>query len=129
MSKSTVVFEGGIDSVRTMADGSLKITLETPELPPETMSNIFNLNKRRGYVVVSTNPIPDEMVDTVKQSISTSGIESKTPSQKLRNVLYLVWENLLPQHVGEDGKWTRTPFALYYKTQMKDIIDHFKKKI
>ena len=83
MSKSTVVFEGGIDSVRTMADGSLKITLETPELPPETMSNIFNLNKRRGYVVVSTNPIPDEMVDTVKQSISTSGIESKTQVRNL----------------------------------------------
>tara|TARA_R100000734_G_scaffold19149_2_gene18635 strand:- start:9248 stop:9637 length:390 start_codon:yes stop_codon:yes gene_type:complete len=129
MSKSTVVFEGGIDSVRTMADGSLKITLETPELPPETMSNIFNLNKRRGYVVVSTNPIPDEMVDTVKQSISTSGIESKTPSQKLRNVLYLVWENQQPQHMDEDGNMVSTPFALYYNTQMKSITDHFKEKI
>jgi len=28
--KNTVIFEGGVDSLRTMVDSSLKITLGTP---------------------------------------------------------------------------------------------------
>ena len=39
--KNSVVFEGGIDKVSTLADGSLRIYVGTPELAHETMVNLL----------------------------------------------------------------------------------------
>ena len=39
--KHSVVFEGGIDKVSTLADGSLRIYVGTPELANETMVNLL----------------------------------------------------------------------------------------
>ena len=41
--KNSVIFEGGIDKVSTLADGSLRIYVGTPELAQETMVNLFRL--------------------------------------------------------------------------------------
>ena len=50
--KNSVVFEGGIDKVSTLADGSLRIYVGTPELAHETMVNLFGLIKKPGYVLI-----------------------------------------------------------------------------
>ena len=52
--KNSVIFEGGIDKVSTLADGSLRLFIGTPELSNETMVKIFSLIKRQGYVLIST---------------------------------------------------------------------------
>ena len=31
---STIVFEGGVDNLRTLADNSLRVNIGTPELSP-----------------------------------------------------------------------------------------------
>ena len=51
--KNSVVFEGGIDKVSTLADGSLRIYIGTPELSNETMVKVFSLIKKPGYVLRS----------------------------------------------------------------------------
>ena len=48
--KNSVIFEGGIDKVSTLADGSLRIYVGTPELSNETMVKVFSLIKKPGYV-------------------------------------------------------------------------------
>ena len=50
--KNSVVFEGGIDKVSTLADGSVRVYLGTPELTNETMVNLFSLIKKPGYVLI-----------------------------------------------------------------------------
>ena len=70
--KNSVVFEGGIDKVSTLADGSLRIHLGTPELSNETMVKIFGLIKRPGFVLVSTNNINQDQIDAVEKAIANT---------------------------------------------------------
>ena len=48
MSKSTIVFEGGIDNIRTLADNSLRVSLGTPELTPDTVGSMYSMLKQPG---------------------------------------------------------------------------------
>lgn len=94
-----------LDGFKTMKDGSLKITLVTRELSPEQMAKIIsNLNKE-----VLSIDIPEE------QS------EVKSPSQRLRGVLYKIWES------HEKEKFDS--FELFYRHMMEKIIDYYKEKI
>lgn len=51
--------------------------------------------------------------------IKTDDINRKTQSQRLRNVLYVYWEQ-----VGKKGE-----FEKFYKRETEKIIDHYKKKL
>lgn len=64
--------------IATMADWGCKITLYTPELPPEEMAYLF-LAKKSGIA---------DAID-VEETVS----DGKTPSQRLRAVLFVYWEN------------------------------------
>ena len=70
--KNSVVFEGGIDKVSTLADGSLRLFIGTPELANETMVNVFNLIKKPGYVLISTNSINQEQIDAVEKATTNT---------------------------------------------------------
>ena len=52
--KKTVIFEGGVNKVSTLADGSVSINIHTQELNDETMMRIFNLRKKPGMVLISS---------------------------------------------------------------------------
>ena len=94
-----------IDKLSTMKDWSLKITLVTRELPPMELAEILtNLNKE----VVSID-IPEETGD------------NKTPSQRLRNVLYVLWE--------QQNKDNFKTFTLYYNHVLEQLIGLYKDKL
>jgi len=94
-----------IDGVKTMKDGSLKITLLTRELSPTQMAELFHsLNKE-----VLSVEIPE-------------GIETtKSPAKRLRDVLYVLWR--------ERMKSTFDSSEVHYAHCMEQIIDHYKNKI
>jgi len=94
-----------IENVSTRKDGSLKIVLSTRELPPEEMARIFlGINKE----MVSID-IPDDIS------------EEKTPSARLRWVLYHVWD--------KHHKDKYQTFTLYYNHILEQLIEKFKEKI
>ena len=70
--KQTVVFEGGVNGIRTMADGSLRIQVDTQELPAETLTRIFQLKNQHGLVLFSTDEITQAEVDAVSDATSDS---------------------------------------------------------
>ena len=128
--KNSVVFEGGIDKVSTLADGSLRLYVGTPELTSETMVNIFSLIKKPGYVLISTNSINQDQIDAVEKATINSEFSEKTPSQRMRGVLYKIWEKTQPKTMnGDTGEMEYVDFDLFYKRQMNKIIDHFKTKL
>tara|TARA_R110000782_G_scaffold262274_1_gene354260 strand:- start:303 stop:695 length:393 start_codon:yes stop_codon:yes gene_type:complete len=128
--KNSVIFEGGIDKVSTLADGSLRIYVGTPELTSETMVNIFSLIKKPGYVLISTNAINQDQVDAVEKATSNAEFSEKTPSQRMRGVMYKLWEKTQPKTLnGDTGEMEYVEFDLFYKRQMNKIIDHFKTKL
>lgn len=128
--KNSVVFEGGIDKVSTLADGSLRVYLGTPELSKETMVNLFGLIKRPGYILISTNSVSQDQIDAVEKATTNTEFNEKTPSQRMRGVMFKIWEQSQPKQInGDTGKMEYVEFDLFYKRQMNKIIDHFKSKL
>ena len=127
--KNSVVFEGGIDKVSTLADGSLRIYVGTPELSNDTMVNVFNLIKKPGYVLVSANAFNQDQIDAVEKATTNAEFSENTPSQRMRGVLYKLWEKTQPKTMNGDGEMEYVDFDLFYKRQMNKIIDHFKTKL
>tara|TARA_R100001594_G_scaffold14589_2_gene31080 strand:- start:7326 stop:7718 length:393 start_codon:yes stop_codon:yes gene_type:complete len=128
--KNSVIFEGGIDKVSTLADGSLRIYVGTPELAHETMVNLFGLIKKPGYVLISANYINQDQIDAVEKASVNTEFSEKTPSQRMRGVLYKLWEKTQPKTLnGDTGEMEYVDFDLFYKRQMNKIIDHFKTKL
>tara|TARA_A100001201_G_C4055931_1_gene191135 strand:- start:412 stop:792 length:381 start_codon:yes stop_codon:yes gene_type:complete len=125
MKETTIVFEGGIDSLRTLADRSVRVQLATPELPSDTVKRMYDLLKVPGYVLISANPMSQEMIEEVSKmhdnsEISQSISAPKTPSQRLRAVLYKVWST----HHSD-----RISFREYYSDTMTEITNHYGNKL
>jgi hypothetical protein len=129
MSKTTIVFEGGIGNIRTKSDRSLSITLHTPELNSEQVGNLFGIQNIPGHVVISTNPVAQEMIDAVEEATLDREFESKTPSQRLRSILYVAWEQERPTELSADGSTVFIDFDVYYKRKMNKIINHYKERL
>lgn len=129
MSKNTIVFEGGIDNIRTLADNSLRVSLGTPELTPETVGNMYSMLKQPGYVVISTMPISQKQLDAVESATVDREFENKTPSQRMRNVLYVLWEQQQPKETSPEGVTTYVDFDLFYKRKMTELITFIKNKL
>lgn len=129
MSKNTIVFEGGIDNIRTLADNSLRVSLGTPELTPETVGNMYSMLKQPGYVVISTMPISQKQLDAVEGATVDREFENKTPSQRMRNVLYVLWEQQQPKETSPEGTTTYVDFDLFYKRKMTELITFIKNKL
>ena len=127
--KNSVVFEGGIDKVSTLADGSLRVYVGTPELSNETMVSVFSLIKKPGFVLISANAINQDQIDAVEKATTNAEFSEKTPSQRMRGVLYRLWEKTQPKTMNGDGEIEYVDFDLFYKRQMNKIIDHFKTKL
>jgi len=119
--KTSVVFDGGICGIRTMADGSLRIQIDTQELPSETMMRIFDLRNMPGMVLVSSDKITQAEIKAVENSTSDFLPKNKTHSQRLRAVLFKLWK--------QEGEPKGFEFDTYYANTMERLIEHYKDKL
>lgn len=114
MQKKAIELNAIIGSVRSKVDRSLSISLSTPELSPTDMAEIMNL---QGINLTCLLTPLDEQ-DAPKYKVDKE-LERKSPSTRLRGVLFLVWKS-----GGEQGT-----FDSFYLTAMNNIIDKFKEKL
>jgi uncharacterized NAD-dependent epimerase/dehydratase family protein len=118
--KKTVIFEGGVNKVSTLADGTLSINIHTQELPEETMMRVFSLRKSPGMVLISSDDISKAEQQEVEKFTTDFEVgKTKTSSQRLRAVLYRVWEQ-------EGQPRGYTDFPVFYESQMERIINKYK---
>ena len=104
-----------IGSVSTLQDKSCKVVCYTPELPPEAMTELFTLQKEGLCAAVFQGAKNEKTVDAL-------GIpsEGKTPSQRLRAVLYVWWEQKYQGTISFDD---------FYKKHIEKIIEGVKIKL
>lgn len=107
-----------IDTIRTLKDKSLKITLESQELTPQVKAELMSYDGMIKVLISDTN-IQSEIVSEVDNLELEMG-ETKSPSQRLRNVLYILWEQ---NHNGYDD------FNLFYRNKMDLIIQQIKDRL
>lgn len=107
-----------ITSLATKVDGSIKISMETRELSGQDSARLFELRGSEGWVILSPNEIKDEDVRLPTERADPA-VGVKTPSQRLRAVLYRLWQQ----------KGGTTDFESYYRITIEQLIDKYKEKL
>ena len=114
------IYPAILESWRSLKDKSYKITYESFELTPEQVAGInANLGKA-GFVAFKEEPFKEkekEFIDTLESDFDD---QQKTPSKRLRAVLYRNWEQ---------NKEGYEDFQLYYNFKLEKIITHYKNKL
>lgn len=106
--------EAQLTSASTRLDGSLAIRFGSPEMAPAEKTAIFELHGKNVKLLIQPmDGLPDELVD-VKQEFQT-----KTPSMRLRAVLYVAWEQ-----AGRPGEWED-----FYRHKMEGYITEVKRNL
>ena len=103
-----------ITGVRSKVDGSLGVSLGTPELTPEEKAEFMRL---QGMNLVALFTPLDE--PEAPKYVVDAEIDQKTPSQRLRNTLFVLWKQ-----DGEKGE-----FEVFYKNWIEKFIDKIKEKL
>jgi len=110
-----VQFPSQLTKLETRVDGSIKVIIETQELSGNDMADLFAYRGQLGYTTFTPNA--ETIVDVPEEKVNDN---SKSASQRLRNVLYIAWE--------KTGKKVDT-FTMYYDMQMERIINQIKDRL
>lgn len=106
-----------ISKLQTMSDKGIRIIADTQEITdPETKQEIFGIHDKAGFFYfkeVDFTPDDIEVPDIPIQR------DEKSPSQRLRAVLYLLWNQ----------SKTTLGYEQYYREQVDKIIEKLKEKL
>lgn len=111
-----IQFSAILDGVNLKKDGTLSLKIGTQELAPSETAEIFELGNKQIYVAMAETEIESLQVPEVLPEMQGD----KTPSQRLRNVLYLIWEN------KTDKKQT---FPRFYEDYVFKLVENLKAKL
>ena len=107
-----------VESIRSRVDGTWVLGVGTQELKEEQAKVLLKLNRKLGYFLFKVTPLQEaDLINIPETTPEFKG--DKTPSQRLRAVLYVYWGQRKP---------TKT-FDEFYKTQMEKIIEWMKEKL
>ncbi len=122
MESNLLLIPCAIESVATRRDKTLKIVIGTQELPSSKAAELFN-QWTSGVGVMAFkgeafNYNDEELLKSIK--IDAEEMGNKTPSQRLRSCLYVLFER------NAEGY---QDFNSYYAAMMDKFIDMVKKRI
>lgn len=114
-----ILIPAQIEGITSRKDRTVRINIGTQELSPDKAANLFSLNQKLCYVAIKAEDFQPEEIDVIKSA--KASIESaKTPSQRLRAILYVNFQNN-PEGYHE--------FQSYYLAKMDQVCNHFKNKL
>ena len=108
--------EAVLTRISSTVDGALSLGLHTKELDPIEKVSIMDFHNKSGWLLFSPNKIEDKDIPSARAEIG-----SKTPSQRLRAVLYILWEQTNPI--------TRGSFDEFYTDKMESVITKIKERL
>lgn len=116
---SKITFPATVSKVSTMADGSIRLSLDTQEITdPEKAAGLFMLWGKYGQCLFSLEDITEDTASSLPKAPEKPG-KQKSQSQRLRAVLYRLWEAK-----GKPGESEQ-----FYTRMMEQIIGHYKNQI
>jgi hypothetical protein len=107
-----------ITKITTMRDRSLRLQVDTQELKPDESAKVFDLYDKFGFFLFKDSDIKPEDLDI--PDVKPEFKSDKSPSQRLRGVIYRYFEQLDNHNI---------PFDDFYKKEMEKIIEHYKSKL
>ena len=109
-----------LEGYRSLKDRTLKLTFETSEPNPDQMAGIQRSLLKAGFLAFNPDPFSSSQEKYLTELKSDYDDPQKTPSKRLRGVLYINFE--------QDPKGYKT-FEDYYRSQMELLIMHFKNNL
>jgi len=103
-----------IEKVATRVDNTLAISISTQELDPTEAATLFTLKGKQGYFLFAENQLSE--VDIPKEP-AVEFKSDKSPSQRLRSVLYIYWK---------DNTNKAKTFDEFYKSWIEKKIQEIK---
>lgn len=104
-----------LGSVSTKVDGGLSLRIVLPELTSEQKSAVFELQNRELSILLQDNGSDDApKFTTVKSDLKT-----KTPSERLRGLLYVAFKQAK----------TDQPFEQFYADAMNAFCESVRNKL
>lgn len=114
-----IVVGGIIESISSRKDKTSKLIVGTQELTPDQAGQIYGLTQSFVYLAIKPELFSrDELTDV--SELKTDFDNIKTPSQRLRNILFVNYQQ------NPEGFQS---FATYYQSKMDQICEHFKSKL
>jgi len=115
-----IILPAILESFRSLKDKSFKIVFETGELTPEQMVGLNSGLGDTGYLAFKEDPFKQSEKDMIDSLESDFEDKKKSQGQRLRGVLYRLWEQ------KSEGFET---FPKFYEHKMEILIGHFKEKL
>lgn len=123
MTETLLQVPGSIEKVETRRNRALKLTFLTQEeIQPDVRSKIMMMVEKLGWL--SFLPTTDRMIDP----LDIAGLPDirpedgqKTPAQRLRAVLHVLWEQDKSENKGTSED--------FYRNTMEKIVEHYKSKL
>lgn len=103
-----------LDDVKERKDWSSRITFDSRELSEEEFLILRRFKGEEGWLLFGKNQLDKE--DLPEQDAE---VDTKTPAQRLRSVLFVRWKQL-----GEPET-----FKIYYDKAMEHFINSVKEKL
>ena len=103
-----------LDNFTERKDGSSRITFDSRELTEEEVLILRRFRNEEGWLLFSKNELDQEDVPD-----KDAEVDVKTPSQRLRAVLFVRWKNL-----GEPDT-----FKIFYDRAVEHFINQVKAKL
>ena len=107
-----------IENISTRKDNTVKITLGTQELSPSKAAELFQMLNKLAVTYISTKEITQREIDQVDKI--DPEFQGKTQSQRIRNVLFILFE--------QNSEGFRD-FDSFYKNKTEAYIDNLKTKL
>jgi hypothetical protein len=111
--KVPAIFTG----IKSRKDRSYSLTFETREFSGSDAAELLALQQTEGWLLFAPTDDIDEAVIPAEKANAELG--SKTPGQRLRGVLFILWQQT---GKGED-------FEDFYRKKMEAIIDQVKARL
>lgn len=115
-----IILDGIIEGLNTRTDGSVKIVFSTQELDSTIGGTLFQFRGKYCKVLFSDSNITKLEEEIVDNSRLAQVGKQKTASQRLRSVLYVLWQQKQPDGISSDD---------FYKTEMENFIQTIKSKL
>lgn len=117
--KSKVLpIQGILTRISSLADGGLSLLFHTNEMSPEEKLELMQAHGKFGWMLFSESVI--QPVDIPRRD---PDLEGKTPSQRLRAVIFVLHSQL------KKAEKTKLSFEDFYRGQMENLVGKYKERL
>lgn len=116
-----IIFPAQIEGIATRSDKTIKVVIGTQEMTPADAGRLFALNQRLSYIAIKEEAFNDNETKMIEgMNVDSEEVKTRTPSQRLRAILYVLWKEDNGGHEAFDS---------FYAQNLEKIIQHFKDKV